>query len=234
MKEKFQLKQTVVTIVADTADDIGHAKEAIRAHRRELEHFIGLNPFFRYALEPIGNAYIGTPPEIVRRMMIASEATGVGPMASVAGVIADLAVEAMVTADASYAIVDNGGDIALSTDREVIVGIYAGDSAFSNLGFKVSPTPFCGICTSSATVGPSISFGTADVACVVAQTACLADAAASTLGNLSARPREAFETLGNIQEINGALLMVNDTLTTWGALPTLIRTSFDTACITHA
>ncbi|MDD1720580.1 MAG: UPF0280 family protein [Euryarchaeota archaeon] len=233
MKEKFQLKQTVVTIVADTVDEIERAKEAIRSHRRQLEYFIGLNPFFRYALEPFDD-YVGTPPEIVRRMMAAAGATGVGPMAAVAGVIADLAVEAMVRAGASYAVVDNGGDIALSTDREVIVGIYAGDSAFSNLGFKVSPTPFCGICTSSATVGPSISFGTADVACVVAQTACLADAAASALGNMSAHPHEAFEALKNIRGVDGALLIVRDKLATWGVLPTLIRTSLDTTCITHA
>ncbi len=233
MKEKFQLKQTVVTIVADTADDVEHAKEAIRAHRHQLEQFIELNPFFRYALEPVDD-YVGTRPEIVRRMMVAAEATGVGPMAAVAGVIADLAVEAMIKVGATYAVVDNGGDIALSTDREVIVGIYAGDAAFRDLGFKVSPTPFCGICTSSATVGPSISFGTADVACVVAQTACLADAAASTLGNMSAHPREAFEALKNIRGVAGALLIVRDTLVTWGVLPTLIRTSFDTTCITHA
>ncbi len=232
MKEKFQLKQTVVTIVADTTDDIERAKEAIRTHRHQLEHFIGLNSFFQYALEPVDD-YVGPLPEIVRRMMVAARAAGVGPMASVAGVIADLAVEAMVAGGASYAIVDNGGDIALSTDREVIVGIYAGDSAFCNLGFRVTPTPFCGICTSSATVGPSISFGTADVACVVAETACLADAAASTLGNMSAHPNEAFETLKNIHGVNGALLIVDNTLATWGALPTLIRTSFDTTCITH-
>lgn len=233
MREKFQLKQTAVTIVADTADDIERAKEAIRAHRRQLEHFIELNPFFRYALEPVDD-YVGTRPEIVRRMMVAAEATGVGPMAAVAGVIADLAVEAMIKAGASYAVVDNGGDIALSTDREVIVGIYAGDSAFRDLGFKVGPTHFCGICTSSATVGPSISFGTADVACVVAQTACLADAAASTLGNMSAYPQEAFEALKQIRGVTGALLVVRDTLATWGVLPTLIRTSFDTTCITRA
>ncbi|MGZ4902028.1 MAG: UPF0280 family protein [Halobacteriota archaeon] len=233
MKAKFRLKQTVVTIIANTADDIERAKEVIRFHRGQLEHFIGLNPFFRYALEPIDD-YVGTPPEIVRRMTAAAEATGVGPMAAVAGVIADLAVEAMIKAGASCAVVDNGGDIALSTDRELIVGIYAGDSAFCNLGFKVSPTPFCGICTSSATVGPSISFGTADVACVVAHTACLADAAASTLGNMSAQPHEAFEVLKSIPGVKGALLIVGDNLTTWGSLPTLVRTSFDTTCITHA
>jgi len=233
MRERFQLKQTVVTIVAEAPSHIDHAKEAIRAHRRELERFITLNPFFRFALEPT-NDFVGDPPEIVRRMLAASAAANVGPMAAVAGVIADLAVEAMIEAGASYAIVDNGGDIALSTDRDVIVGIYAGDSAFRDLGFEVAPTPFCGICTSSATIGPSISFGAADVACVIAETACLADAAASTLGNMSSDPRAAIRAIKRIRGICGALLIVGDKLVTWGALPTLIQTSFDATCITHA
>lgn len=233
MREKFQLKQTVVTIVADARAHIENAKEAIRTHRRELERFIALNPFFRFALEPL-DAYVGAPPEIVRRMLVASSAANVGPMAAVAGVIADLAVEAMVAAGASYAIVDNGGDIAISTDREVTVGIYAGESAFKGVAFRIGPTPFLGVCTSSATVGPSISFGTADVACVVAKTACLADAAASALGNLSTNPEAAFGAIKDIDGVRGAVLIVQDTLATWGTLPTLVHASLDGACITHA
>ncbi len=233
MKEKFQLKQTVVTIVAEGRVYIEHAKEAISSHRRELERFIALNPFFRFALEPL-DEWVGMPPEIARRMLEASSAANVGPMAAVAGVIADLAVEAMVDAGASYAIVDNGGDIALSTDREVTVGIYAGESAFKDVAFKIPPTPFLGVCTSSATVGPSISFGTADVACVVAEKACLADAAASALGNLSIDPEAAFGAIKDINGILGALLIVQDNLATWGTLPRLVHASFDEACVTHA
>jgi hypothetical protein len=233
MKEKFQLKQTVVTVIADARVHIENAKEAIRTHRRDLEHFIALNPFFRFALEPL-DEYVGVPPEIVRRMLVASSAANVGPMAAVAGVIADLAVEAMVAAGASYAIVDNGGDIALSADREVTVGIYAGESAFKDLAFRIRPTPFLGVCTSSATVGPSISFGTADVACVVAKKACLADAAASALGNLSTNPGAAFGAIKDIKGVLGALLIVQDNLATWGKLPALVHASFDGACITHA
>jgi ApbE superfamily uncharacterized protein (UPF0280 family) len=233
MKEKFQLKQTIVTIVADACVHIENAKEAIRTHRRDLERFIALNPFFRFALEPL-DQYVGVPPEIVRRMLEASSAANVGPMAAVAGVIADLAVEAMVAAGASYAIVDNGGDIALSTDREVTVGIYAGEAAFKDVAFRIRPTPFLGVCTSSATVGPSISFGTADVACVVAEKACLADATASALGNSSTDPEAAFGAIKDINGILGALLIVQDTLATWGTLPTLVHASFDGACITHA
>jgi hypothetical protein len=235
MKEKFQLKQTVVTIVADARVHIENAKEAIRSHRRELERFIALNPFFRYALEPLDvDECVGVPPEIARRMLEASAVANVGPMAAVAGVIADLAVEAMVDVGASYAIVDNGGDIALSTDREVSVGIYAGESAFKDIALKIRPTPFLGVCTSSATVGPSISFGTADVACVVAEKACLADAAASALGNLSTHPEAAFGAIKDIEGIIGALLIVQDNLATWGTLPKLIHASFDEAGVTHA
>jgi ApbE superfamily uncharacterized protein (UPF0280 family) len=232
MKEKFQLKQTVVTIVADAPEHIESAKQAIRIHRDQLERFIALNPFFRFTLEPL-EEYSGEPPDIVRRMLVASAAANVGPMAAVAGVIADLAVEAMVDAGASYAIVDNGGDIAIASDRDVIVGIYGG-SSFKDLGFKLEPTRFLGICTSSATVGPSISFGTADVACVVGETACLADAAASALGNLSDDLQTAFRAIGRIKGVLGALLIVEDRLSTWGALPPLIRVSFDATCITHA
>jgi ApbE superfamily uncharacterized protein (UPF0280 family) len=233
MKEKFQLKQTVVTIIADAPRHIESAKEAIRAHRQNLERFIAVNPFFRFALEPVED-YVGDPPDIVRRMLEASSAAKVGPMAAVAGVIADLAVEAMVDADALYAIVDNGGDIALASDRDVIVGIYGGTSPFKDLGFKIEPTPFLGVCTSSATVGPSISFGTADVACVVAETACVADAAASALGNLSTDPQAAFSIIKNIKGVLGAVLIVGDKLATWGKLPTLIHAFVDTACVTHA
>jgi len=233
MKEKFQLKQTVVTIIADAPDYINNAKQAIRAHRNSLERFIALNPFFRFALEPVKD-FVGDPPEIVRRMLDASSAAGVGPMAAVAGVIADLAVEAMVEAGASYAIVDNGGDIALASDRDVVVGIYGAAAPFKDLAFRIKPSRFLGICTSSATVGPSISFGTADVACVVAETACLADAAASTLGNLSADTQAAFSALKDIRGVLGALLIVDEKLVTWGALPALVHASLDLTCITRA
>ena len=233
MKEKFQLKQTVVTIIADAPDHINNAKQAIRTHRHSLESFITLNPFFRFALEPVED-FVGDPPEIVRRMFNASSAAGVGPMAAVAGVIADLAVEAMVEAGASYAIVDNGGDIALASDRDIVVGIYGGAAPFKDLAFRIKPSRFLGICTSSATVGPSISFGTAHVACVVAETACLADAAASTLGNLSADIQAAFSALKDIRGVLGALVIVDDKLVTWGVLPALVHAQLDPTCITHA
>lgn len=232
MKEKFQLKQTVATIVADDSSHIAAAKNAIQYHRRQLEQFILLNPFFRFALEPF-DGYVGSPPDIVRRMIEASNVAGVGPMAAVAGVISDLAVEAMVEGGARYAIVDNGGDIALSSDRYVTVGIYAGNPSFKDIGFCVKPVEFIGICTSSATVGPSISFGNADAACVIAETACLADAAASALGNASFDVYEGFNAIKEIKGVCGALLISGGVLATWGKFPKIIRTCHEMECITR-
>jgi ApbE superfamily uncharacterized protein (UPF0280 family) len=232
MREKFQLKQTVVTIAADEPSHIAAAKGAIQYHRRKLEQFILLNPFFRFALEPFDD-YAGNPPDIVLRMIEASNAVGVGPMAAVAGVIADLAVEAMVDAGAPHAIVDNGGDIALSSDREIMVGIYGGDASLKNIGFCVKPVEFIGICTSSATVGPSISFGNADAACVIAETACLADAAASALGNASFDVYEGFNSIKGIKGVYGALLISSGKLATWGELPEIVRASYGTERITR-
>ncbi len=89
-------------------------------------------------------------------------------MSAVAGVIAKFAVEAMMEAGATYAVVDNGGDISILNDQPVLVGIYAGASPIRDLAFEVpSRAKPLGICTSSGTVGPSISFGCADAATVI-------------------------------------------------------------------
>jgi ApbE superfamily uncharacterized protein (UPF0280 family) len=181
MREHFQLKETIVTIVADKESHISKAKESIRLNRKVLERFIAFDPFFRSTLEPYDcpeNA-----PEVVKRMIVAGNSMGIGPMSAVAGTIAAMAVESMVDAGATFAIVDNGGDIALINDRPVIIGVYAGTSPVKDLGFRVTVHDhITGICTSSGTVGPSISFGMADAAIVFSDDVSLADAAATALG----------------------------------------------------
>ncbi len=113
-----------------------------------------------------------------------SAAFGIGPMAAVAGAIAGFAVQAMTDEGATYAVVDNGGDICILNDQPLLVGIYAGPSPIRDLAFEIpARTGPLGICTSSGTVGPSISFGFADAAVAVSQDVALADAAATALGN---------------------------------------------------
>ncbi|RZN38007.1 MAG: UPF0280 family protein [Methanophagales archaeon ANME-1-THS] len=237
MRESFRLKETFVWITADEKRDIEIAKESIRQQRKELERFVRWHPYFLVTLETyhLDEAEIGRenqrsePPEIVRRMIDAASKFGIGPMASVAGTIAEFAVEAMRDAGASYAMVDNGGDIALLTDREVLVGIHAGASPFSDkIALRIKPSSSLrGICTSSGTVGHSISFGIADAATVISRSASLSDAAATALGNAVTDAQSipnAFSSINHVDGIEGALVIYKDVLATWGRIPEIVRT----------
>ncbi len=248
MKEYFQLKETCVWITADDKRYIELAKDEIQRQRRELERFGRWHPYFLVTLEQYQRGEADDKavrkrereqereqereremPEIVRRMIEATEQFKIGPMAAVAGTLAELAVEAMRDAGATYAMVDNGGDIALLSDREVLVGIYAGASPFSHkIALRLAPSPSLqAVCTSSGTVGHSISFGIADAATVVGASAALADAAATALGNAVTDAHEitaAFRAISHVAGITGALVIHNDVLATWGHLPEIVKT----------
>ncbi len=228
MREQFQFKQTIVTIMAHKPEFIEVAKRCIIGHRRVLEEYIQKDPFFNITLEPYECS--SGAPQIISRLVQAGNTMGIGPMSAVAGTISALAVEAMVDAGATYAMVDNGGDIALITDHPVVVGLYAGGSAIKDLGFLIEPCDIIrGICTSSATVGPSLNFGMADAAVVLSEDVSLADSAATALSNATGAGKKgvenAFEVVRYIPGIEGALVIQGDHLGTWGNLPPLKRTS---------
>jgi ApbE superfamily uncharacterized protein (UPF0280 family) len=236
VRERFSLKQTIVTITAQKQDHLEAAKEEIAIQRALLEDFIRDDPFFMLTLEPYDRA-IDKAPLIVEEMVRAGSAVGIGPMSAVAGTIARFALEAMIRAGATHAIVDNGGDVALVTDRMVLMGIYAGPSPLKNLAFEIPPRkqPF-GICTSSGTVGPSISFGSADAAIVVSEDISLADAAATALGNAVGEDSplaEAFDVVDR-PEIAGAMVIRGEEMALWGELPPLRRANLRPDLITRA
>jgi ApbE superfamily uncharacterized protein (UPF0280 family) len=237
IKEHFQLRETIVTIAADRQAHIEAAKEAIRTHRAALETFILSDPYFQLTLEPYEcpeNA-----PEVVKRMVKAGNTMGIGPMSAVAGTISALAVEAMVETGARYAIVDNGGDIALINNRPVVVGIYAGQSSVKNLGLVFEPRDsITGVCTSAGTVGPSISFGMADAAAVFSDNVSLADAAATALGNEVGTGKESveasFKAIKGIPGIKGALVIQGEYIGVWGQIPGITRARIRYEHITKA
>jgi ApbE superfamily uncharacterized protein (UPF0280 family) len=235
MKEYYRLKETIVTIQADERSYIEAAKEEIVRQRRELERYISFDPFFRTSLEPY---YIkGEAPLIIRRMADAACTMGIGPMSAVAGTISAFAVEAMVDAGATFAIVDNGGDIAIINDRPVVVGIYAGESTLNHLGFTLKESDaITGICTSSGTVGPSISFGMADAAVVFSDDVALADSAATALGNATGVGRDAVEAsfgvVSGTPGIKGAIVIQGEYVGLWGDVPPMTRVNVDYDCIT--
>lgn len=158
------------------------ALKSLLKHRNSLESYITSHPVFRTSLLPFPADDFAPP--IIRDMISKSKICGVGPMAAVAGAVSEYVGYDLLSLTENL-IIENGGDIFLKTKNELIVSIYAGESALSykvNILIKPEDSPL-GICTSSATVGPSLSFGAADAVCVISRSATLADAAASAIGN---------------------------------------------------
>jgi ApbE superfamily uncharacterized protein (UPF0280 family) len=234
IREHYQLRETIVTIFAYEPKHIEAAKESIREQRNILEKFIQADPFFMLTLEPY-DRLADNSPDIIQQMIKCSAAFNIGPMSAVAGVIAKFAVEAMIDEGAIYAIVDNGGDISIFNDQPVLVGIYAGTSPLRDLALEVSPrSKPVGICTSSGTVGPSISFGCADAALVISEDPALADAAATALGNAVSPKGSLEECFGVIDRpgIDGAIVIRGKEIAMWGQLPTIRRARIEADRIT--
>lgn len=230
MRERFIFKETNVLIIADESEYVEAAKDEILRQRRHLEAFIREDPLFLVTLEryELDSSRERWAPEIVRRMIKAAAKFNVGPMAAVAGALSELAVEAMFEKGATYAIVENGGDIALINDRPVRIGIFAGEhSPFSGkFSLKIEPQRgILGVCTSSATVGHSISFGAADAATVIARGGALADAAATALCNAvkdETSVKKAFDVVKRVEGVEAALVIYKDVLATWGQMPEIL------------
>lgn len=199
--------------------------------RRQLEDYIGRHPEFRTALVPV--VLLADAPEGARRMAAAADLTGLGPMASVAGTLAQMGVEAAVAAGCREAIVENGGDIFIHAATAVTIGIYAGDNAIGNkLAFRIDPRNLpLALCSSSSTMGHSLSFGRCDLATVTAKDGALADSAATLVCNLIRTEHDlspVLDDVGSIAGINGILAIKNGKIGLWGHLPHLIRNQ-DTA-----
>jgi len=232
-KRLIHIGETIATVVAEEGFLPAAEREIVR-QRAHLEDYIVRDPGFLEALVP----YVvpEDAPPIVQRMAAAAARMGVGPMAAVAGALAASALEAMLAAGANHAIVDNGGDIALAVARPVTIGLFAGSSLIKDIGLRIEPRPgILGVCTSSGTVGHSLSFGRADAAVVIAPDPCLADAAATALGNaVTANDPSLIESAmaGLATDgIEGMLVIIEDTLAVCGRIPEIVRVPVDPARI---
>ena len=180
-KTHFVEEESDITIITESQKAINDAKKAFSYYRNILENYILENETFFTSFSPIK---VESNYKIIKIMSNVSVICDVGPMASVAGAVAYYAVKVMVEAGAKYAVVDNGGDVAMYIDRPLVAGIYTGNQDVKGIGFKFLPrTEIFGLCTSSATVGSSLSFGNVDAATVISKDVILADATATALGN---------------------------------------------------
>ncbi|MBL7126055.1 MAG: UPF0280 family protein [Dehalococcoidales bacterium] len=194
------------------------AHRMVLKYRDSLERYIARHPDFLTSLEPL--EVEKDAPIIVRDMAEAARLCGVGPMAAVAGAIAGFVGRELLEFSPEV-IVENGGDIFIKIQRQRTIGIFAGNSPLTGkLGLELNPedTPL-GICTSSGTVGHSLSFGRADAVIVLADSATLADAAATAIGNRVSEVTDiekGIEFAQGIGQLKGVVIIKDDRLGVWG------------------
>ncbi len=209
---------------------INTVKSEITHQRDLLEAYIEQHPEFATSMRPLD--VIDGAPEIARSMAEAARSAGVGPMAAVAGAMAQAAAMAALGEGDREVMVDNGGDIFLSAEREVVVGLFAGDSLVSRrLGLKIEPAMMpLAICSSSSLMGHSLSLGHCDLACVLSRNAALADAAATRACNSVKTYRDiqpTLEMIVSIPNISGVMIIEEGRIGLAGNVPPLVEHSDD-------
>lgn len=211
------VKETDLRVSAER-DLFKETRDMIVSFRRQLENYIESHPDFMTALKPYPPDAFA--PFIVREMIRATGDIGVGPMASVAGAIAQL-VGTDLLKSTDQVIIENGGDIFMKIKRDATVSIFAGESPLSGrIGLKIPEDMMpVGVCSSSGSVGHSLSMGSSDVITVLSPSAIRADGAATALGNRIRTKGDLEKIAGLAQEMGGifgGVAILGDTMATWG------------------
>jgi uncharacterized protein len=225
-KRAFELNESRGTIIADKEDGIDTAIASLKRNRHELETFAKSNKNFLVSLTPVKSP---AEPLVVKLMSAAAEKANVGPMAAVAGVLADMAVNDMVATGCKVAVVEDGGEISAISCTPIDVALEAGDEPLSKrFGFRLTEFP-AGVATSSGRFSHALSFGAAEAATVFCGDAGLADAAATAIGNVvkGEKPQEAInagiERAHSIEGVNGVIILYKGFVGMSGKIPQLIK-----------
>lgn len=226
---EIDLKQTHIRLRTDLPNH--NLNEYIIYIRNELENYILKDQDFLLALEPIKRD--GNLPLIVKTMVESSNIADVGPMACVAGTISEMSLDYLIANDSRYSIIENGGDIAMINNEEVLCGIYSNNEVLGNdIAFKIkSRKKPLGICTSSGKIGHSLSFGTSDSVTVISKSASIADGLATRIAN-EINGESSEDKVSNGLEcgedykefFEGALIISDDHVGTIGKLPKIVET----------
>jgi len=194
------------------------ARKLLTQIRGNIKKYIQVHPEFSESFSPI--TINRNAPVIIRQMSKASHSANVGPMAAIAGAIADELGEGL-SKYAAELIIENGGDIFIKVKRQIIIGLWCHNNEIkNNLGILLNKKRgHYSICTSSGTLGHSFSYGKADATTVIAKNAALADAWATRLGNEIKSQKDikkALSLLKNIKDVSGALVLYRKTIAAWG------------------
>ena len=216
---RVMVQETDLEILTDKPVEIDFIEQRVGLYRRDIESYIAKDRRFLTALKPLEVELTAKP--IVKDMAKAAKIAGVGPMAAVAGAIAQFLGKDLLRRGYKEVIIENGGDIFLASRKARIIGIYGGRKKLWNrVGLRIKPqtTPI-GICCSSGTLGHSLSFGCADSVVILAKSASLADAVATATANL-VKSREnlsaALAFARSIKAVRGVIIILKNSLISWG------------------
>jgi len=225
-KRAFRIKESECTIVSDKENGIETAISSIEHHRRLLENYIKEHPRFLHSFDPLT---VEDAPEVARLMAEASKKANVGPMAAVAGVLADLAVQDMINVGCNVAVVENGGEVFAISNQPIDIAFAAGDELLSReMGFRLKEFPL-GVATSSGRFSHAFSFGDAEAVTIFAVDAGIADAAATSVANLITGDdvqnviRHGIERALSIDDVKGVFILYRGVVGKAGQIPELIK-----------
>ncbi len=219
---QVQIEETDLHILAQE-ELTEQVTDLILQCRTQLESYIVKYPMFSASLDPLLRDKVAPP--LIRDMLDAGVAAGVGPMAAVAGTIAEYIGRELVLSGSREVMVENGGDIFLHRKRDCDIAIFAGESSLSyKVGVRIAASQMpVGICTSSGTVGHSFSLGEADSVTVVSKSTALADAAATRIGNelgctgaVQAGMQKGLAIAGEISGVVGVVVICGDLMGAFG------------------
>jgi ApbE superfamily uncharacterized protein (UPF0280 family) len=226
IKENFTFKESQCTILSEQQKAIQIAADSIERNYQELELYTGANPRFLHALHPVPAP---NKPFIAKLMAEFAQKAGVGPMAAVAGAIADLAVKDMLLEGCKVAVVEDGGEISANSIQTIDVAVAAGDDPLSRrFGFRLTEFPI-GVATSSGRFSHAVSFGDAEAVTVFCNNATLADAAATAVGNVvkgedvHAGIQAGINKALSIEGVEGVLILYKGQVGTAGKVPQIIK-----------
>ena len=186
----------------------------IKELRTVLEQYIAIDPVFGKTFDP--HQAKPNAPEIVKGMVAAANRANVGPMAAVAGAFSEaIGRHLLEKFDIQELVVENGGDIFLKIERNMLMSVFAGNSPLSEkIGIEIQATDSpLGVCTSAGTVGPSVSFGKADAVMIICRNTALADAFATGFGNQVKTPEDVqkiIDRTAEFPEILSAVIICRD------------------------
>jgi ApbE superfamily uncharacterized protein (UPF0280 family) len=240
-KSHFTEKESDVTIISESKNAIIRAKNSFYQYRKELEKYVEKDTRFLESFSPVK---VNTDLKIIKKMAEAAWICDVGPMAAVAGALADLMMDSMKNQDINgksslppvkVALIENGGEIIVDSIKPMKIALFAGNNELNlNLGFLIEKKDCpIGIGTSSATVGHAFSFGEADAVTVFAKDASLADAAATKVANavkginIEASIKKGLDITDDLEGVYGAFISREDKVGHTGKIPKLIKIEGD-------